>query len=134
MSDDVSNGIKLEFGRRLQAAMIEKGWNQSELARRANDQLPKAARGQKRGRHIGRDSISHYIRGKMFPLPTYLAAIAKALGRRPEDLMPPPQPVSPYEIRGLPDGRVALTLRTRTMREETALKIMALLAEEDRQT
>lgn len=128
--------VKAEFARRLQAAMIEKGWNQSELARRANEHLPKPAKGQARGKEIGRDSISHYMRGKMMPLPTYLSALAKALGVEPSALLPARTPTAgpsaPYEMKGLPDGRVYLRV-SRTLRQATALKIMALLAEEDRE-
>jgi transcriptional regulator with XRE-family HTH domain len=127
--------IKAEFARRLQAAMIEKGWNQSELARRANEHLPKPARGQARGKQIGRDSVSHYMRGRMIPLPAYLNAIAKALGVEPAALLPARTPqaasTAPYEMKGLPDGRVYLRI-SRTLRQATAMKIMALLAEEDR--
>lgn len=130
-----TENVKAEFARRLQAAMIEKGWNQSELARRANTHLPKPAKGQVRSKQIGRDSISHYMRGKMMPLPAYLDAIAKALGKQPTDLLPvrvpTAGPASPFEMRGLPDGRVFLRI-SRTVRQDAAMKIMALLAEEDR--
>jgi transcriptional regulator with XRE-family HTH domain len=127
--------IKAEFARRLQAAMIEKGWNQSELARRVNQCLIKPPKGQKRGWKMGRDSISHYVRGAMMPLPTYLHALAKALGVRPEDLLPVSVPTAagatPFELRGQPDGRVFLRL-SRSVTSETAMKIMSLLAEEDK--
>lgn len=64
---------KQEFGRRLQALMLEKGWNQSELARRAG---------------LGRDAISTYIRGVSFPEPKNLHGLAKALGSEMEHLLP----------------------------------------------
>lgn len=135
MDDITPDNVKAEFARRLQAAMIEKGWNQSELARRANDLLPKPAKGQKRGKGIGRDSVSHYMRGRMLPLPAYLDVIAKALGKTPSDLLPvrvpSASPTSPFEMRGLPDGRLFLRV-SRTIRQEAAMKIMAILAEEDR--
>lgn len=130
-----AENIKAEFARRLQAAMIEKGWNQSELARRASALLPKPEKGQKRGADIGRDSVSHYMRGKMLPLPLYLEAISKALGVSPADLMPARTPTAaptgPFEMKGLPDGRVYLRV-SRTVRQEAAMKIMAILADEDR--
>lgn len=130
-----AENIKSEFARRLQAAMIERGWNQSELARRATAMLPKPEKGQKRGADIGRDSVSHYMRGKMLPLPLYLEAICKALGVAPADLMPARVPTvapsGPFEMKGLPDGRVYLRI-SRTLRQEAAMKIMAILAEEDR--
>lgn len=131
-----SDEIKQEFARRLQAAMVRKGWNQSELARRANEHLPKPAKGQKRGKSLGRDSISHYMRGRMVPLPAYLEALAKALNVEPDELLPANgfavNPVgSPFAVRGLADGRVSLHVN-RTVRSETAAKIMAILSEEDR--
>ena len=64
---------KQEFGRRLYERMIRKGWNQSELARRAG---------------IGRDSISTYVRGVSLPDPLYLQKLADALDCKPEDLLP----------------------------------------------
>lgn len=64
--------IKAEFARRLQTAMVGRGWNQSELARRASECLPKPAPGQTRGHAIGRDLISHYVRGAMLPGPSNL--------------------------------------------------------------
>lgn len=64
---------KQEFGRRLYALMLEKGWRQSELARRAG---------------IQRDSVSVYVRGRSFPTPLNLSKMAKALGVNPEDLLP----------------------------------------------
>lgn len=131
-----SENVKAEFGRRLQAAMIEKGWNQSELARRANDYIPHPAKGQKRGKQIGRDSISHYMRGKMMPLPAYLEVLAKALDKKPDELLPSvPMALSssPFEMKGMPDGRVYLRI-SRTIRQEAAMKIMVILAEEDRQS
>ena len=64
---------KQEFGRRLYNLMIAQGWNQSELARRAD--LP-------------RDSISTYIRGRVLPTPKSLACLAKALNMQTVDLLP----------------------------------------------
>jgi transcriptional regulator with XRE-family HTH domain len=62
-----------DFGRKLQALMLKRGWNQSELARRAD---------------TGRDNISRYIRGKTAPEAPQLAALAKALSVAPDDLLP----------------------------------------------
>lgn len=64
---------KHEFAKRLYDLMISKGWNQSELARRA--ELP-------------RDSISTYMRAKVLPTPQSTQKLAKALNMSPEDLMP----------------------------------------------
>lgn len=140
LTDDLGDtqSIKAEFARRLQGAMIQKGWNQSELARRASERLPRPSPGQKRHHLIGRDLVSHYIRGKMLPGPVVLEAIASALGLKPSDLMPAgvpavraPADVIPLEMRGLPDGRLYLRVN-RAVSQENAMKIMAILADEDR--
>ena len=65
--------IKKEFGKRLQAKMIEKGWNQSELAKKSN---------------FGRDNISSYIRGISIPGPLHLSAMARALNCETDELLP----------------------------------------------
>lgn len=64
---------KQAFAKRLYNLMMSKGWNQSELARRAG--LP-------------RDSVSTYIRAKVMPTPLSVQNLAAALGVTPEDLMP----------------------------------------------
>lgn len=62
-----------EFGRRLQSLLIERNWNQAELARAAG---------------LGRDSVSTYIRGTVFPDTKNLKKLADALGMTPQQLMP----------------------------------------------
>jgi transcriptional regulator with XRE-family HTH domain len=64
---------KQEFARKLYTLILEKGWNQSELARRAN---------------VGRDAISTYVRGRSYPEPRTLQKLSKALGVKPEELLP----------------------------------------------
>jgi transcriptional regulator with XRE-family HTH domain len=64
---------KQEFGRRLMALMLDKGWNQSELARAAE---------------LGRDAISTYIRGVSFPEPKNLRKLANALDVQADQLLP----------------------------------------------
>lgn len=129
-------GVYAEFGRRLQARMIELGWNQSELSRRATEHLPKAAKGQVQGHSLGRDRISSYIRGKYLPRPDALEAIAKALKCRPEDLLPAGRVPSVVEegplmeMKSLDGNRVAIRLN-RVVSQQTALAIMTLLAKED---
>lgn len=125
-----------EFGRRLQARMIALGWNQSELSRRATENLPKVSKGQVQGHSLGRDRISSYIRGKYLPRPEALEAIAKALKCKPEDLLPPdavPSVVAEgplMRLEDLGDGRVAIRLN-RIVSQKTALAIMTLLNQED---
>src|SRR5262245_56458880 len=88
MTDDV----KREFARRLQAHMIQRGWNNNELAKRCTALLPLPARGQKRHKKIGRDLIGLYLRAKNFPGPVYLAVLCKAFGISEDQLAPIPMP------------------------------------------
>lgn len=53
--------------------MMDKGWNQSDLARACG---------------LGRDSISTYIRGQTFPEPKNLRKLADALGTTTHELLP----------------------------------------------
>jgi transcriptional regulator with XRE-family HTH domain len=72
--------IRMQFAKRLQDALNEKGWTQSELARRVAPKLKDS--------RIGRDNISKYVRGKVLPLPAALHAIAEVLGMEAKDLLP----------------------------------------------
>jgi hypothetical protein len=47
--------VRREFARRLQKAIVEKGWNQSEMARQSALHMP--------DKTFGRDLISGYLRG-----------------------------------------------------------------------
>jgi transcriptional regulator with XRE-family HTH domain len=61
--------------------MIEKNWNQSDLAR--------AAFGSDgAGNARGRDAISTYIRGLAFPEPKSLKKLSDAFGCEPHELLP----------------------------------------------
>jgi transcriptional regulator with XRE-family HTH domain len=62
-----------EFGRRLLSLIIQRGWNQSDLARETG---------------IGKDSISGYVRGRSFPNPTTLNQLCDTLGVTREQLLP----------------------------------------------
>tara|TARA_R110002153_G_scaffold67451_5_gene179646 strand:+ start:1575 stop:1988 length:414 start_codon:yes stop_codon:yes gene_type:complete len=64
---------KTEFAKRLYSLMMEKNWNQSDLARASN---------------IGRDSVSQYIRANNIPSPQNLKKLAGALGVEPVELYP----------------------------------------------
>jgi transcriptional regulator with XRE-family HTH domain len=67
------DAVKADFGRRLQSLILERNWNQADLARAAG---------------LGRDSISTYIRGQVFPDPKNLKKIADALGVTPQQIYP----------------------------------------------
>lgn len=117
--------IKREFARRLQSARIDKGFNQSELARAAAKHMS--------DRKFGRDLIGPYERALKLPSPAHLSAMARALGKTPEWLMP---------FRGVP-GSTKNALISADMKDvgdgdawirinekvpfETALKIMEMV-------
>ena len=78
-TDPSTKAARLEFGKRLQRALVTRGMNQAELAQKVSTLL---------GKHFGRDSVSQYIRGVALPNPERLGAIAKALGTTSEQLLP----------------------------------------------
>lgn len=71
--NDVGELTKVEFGRKLQHLMMDREWNQSDLARKSG---------------LGRDAISTYIRGKSFPEPKNLAKLSRAFQISASELMP----------------------------------------------
>ena len=94
---------KQEFGRRVQQRMYAKGWNQSELARRAG---------------LNRDAVSTYIRGSAYPSPVNLHKLAAALGVSAEALLPN------YVERAIADAHPSIDLRVSSQRPgEAWLKI-----------
>lgn len=114
-----------EFGRRLQAKMIEKGWNQSDFARAASKHMP-----GKKG--LGRDNVSNYVRGLQFPGPVRLTAILKTLGVPREELVPAGAVVSvddktpPLSFKSTGDGNVWLQVN-QAVSMEVAMQIVQLL-------
>jgi transcriptional regulator with XRE-family HTH domain len=115
---------KQEFGRKIYNMLMEKGWSQSELARRSD--LP-------------RDSISVYIRGKSFPTPSSLAKLAKAFNLDPVEMLPnhtvssvERDQDSAFSINSSSvDPGKAFVRVNRVVSFETAMKIGQLLADED---
>src|SRR5262245_14460748 len=115
-----------EFARRVQAAMVERGWNQSELARRCTEFM--AA-----GKEMSRDTISKYINGVTLPGPDRLAALARALGKKPSELLPTRGRPSGARSSGRTasdagDGRAWLSVNE-VVTWDKALKVMAILNE-----
>ena len=114
---------KQEFGRKLHAILLERGWNQSEMARRAG---------------IGRDAISTYVRGRSLPEPATLKRMAEALGMEPTELLP-----NAFEAavdNGLPaleireavghPGKAWIRVNQRVSTQQ-AIRIMQILQERD---
>jgi transcriptional regulator with XRE-family HTH domain len=121
--------IRMEFARRLQAALNERGWTQSELARRMVPLLKHS--------RLGRDNISKYVRGKVLPLPPALEAMAKVLEMKTSELLParatPPAGAeyAPMSVKDIGDGRVWLQIN-RSVTWRKGLEILRILQEEDK--
>ena len=116
--------IRMDFAKRLQDALSDRGWTQSELARRMAPLLKES--------RIGRDNISKYVRGKVLPLPAALEAMAKVLGVESKELLPSrataavSDGLSPLDVRDIGGGRVWLQIN-QAVDWPMALKIMSLL-------
>ncbi len=113
------NGMKAkksEFARKLRDAMLNRGWNQSELARRAG---------------LGRDNISGYIRARNLPNDTHLKKIADALAMKPDELIEGVMGVElteqdVLEIKATHNGNVRLRI-SQEVSLEMAMEIMKIL-------
>ncbi|MDF2095790.1 helix-turn-helix domain-containing protein [Aquibaculum arenosum] len=114
---------KEAFSIQLRNLMLEKGWNQSELARQAG---------------LNRDNVSTYINGKSMPSPERLKKLATALGVAPDELRPNTANVA--ISRGAPTFELTVQAHApdkaqvrleRIMSMRTALKIAELLSDED---
>lgn len=70
---------KQEFGRRLSRMLDERHMSQSDLVRLIEDET---------GKHIGRDAISTYVNGRVFPTPKSLSLICSALSVTRDELLP----------------------------------------------
>lgn len=111
------------FAKRLNRALLAKGWTGAELARNASKFAPK-------GTEIGRHLISAYTRGANEPTEANLGYIAKALGMKPEELLQPQpgeseSPQYATATSGL-DGKTRLIVDAE-VDAETALKILQMV-------
>ena len=118
----------LDFAQRLQTRMIDSGMTQSDLVRATNKLLPV-------GHSMSRDSMSKYLRGKNIPNPVYATAMAKALGAKPEDLLPSRGPLTrdsasdmaaPFKMTEQGDGNVWVSINM-AMPWDAALEVMKLV-------
>ena len=125
--------IKKEFSDRLQRILLERGWNQSELARRASVFMDKP---------MGRDNVSIYIRGRSLPGMKHLSALARALGVDNETLLPERSVLNdntdyriPVEMKAIPERPGTARLKIdQDVKFQTALKIMQILQDDERDT
>lgn len=125
---------KIEFGRRVQARMNAKQWNQTDLARESSKQMPGSWKGKNK---ITRDNVSKYVRGLQFPGPVRLKALCAALGVQQADLLPVgiAQSVDdrapPFAVKAMDGGRVWLQIN-QTTDHTTAMKIIAMLQSDEK--
>lgn len=114
---------KLEFGRRLHKLILERGWNQSDLARAAN---------------IGRDAVSAYVNGRSFPTPLMLDRVCKALDVERDELLPnhvmraieDDVPAVSMQVAAGHHGKAYLRIN-RLVSFSTAVKIVEMIDEDD---
>lgn len=121
------DAVKKEMAKRLQNLLLEKGWNQSDLARYAAKYMS--------SNKFGRDNVSAYVRGISLPGPKHLKALAAALGVAPSEIVPENM-LSPLEnniptleITDIGHG-LAWLRANRAVKWTTALKISQLLHED----
>lgn len=120
--------VMAEFGRLLQRLMVEKNWNQSDLARAAAKFMP--------DKKFHRDNVSMYVRGQSLPGPVRLNALAKALGTDTQTLLPTrgvehvEERNPPLDARWMGDGNVWLRVN-QAVSQEAAMKVLAILGQAD---
>jgi transcriptional regulator with XRE-family HTH domain len=113
----MDESVKRAFGRKLSKLSIDRGWNQSALARMASKFLPSP---------MSRDSVSKYCRGMNWPGPTHMAALARALGVAVDELAPETGG-STFEMRQTGD-KIRLKI-DQTVSLDQAARIAEILAE-----
>lgn len=119
---------RIEFGRRLNDLLIDRGLTQSDLARRMIPYLPRkdAAGGPPKA------SVSAYISGKRVPGPHYLNAICKVLGVQASDIFPGgglstvEDPNPPLDVKSVGGDQVWLRINMQVSWRQ-AHKVMELL-------
>lgn len=105
--------IRREFSKRLQALLRERGWNQSELARRLYGTTKDSA-----GRVVakGRDNVSGWVRGKVLPYDDAMDKLCNVLGVDRDALVPyelspnTDRDIPPFEAKELGQDRIWLRI------------------------
>lgn len=114
--------ISAQFAARLQHFTAEKGFTQADLAREATKHMPK-------GKKVGRDNVSLYMRGIQMPGDAKLYAMAKALSIQPSELVPESAATEdspPVAMKPLEKGLVWLQIN-QAVPMEMAMDIVAML-------
>jgi transcriptional regulator with XRE-family HTH domain len=116
------NPLTVEFGRRLQHFIAERGWTQAEFSREASKFLPK-------NKKLRRDNISLYCRGAQMPSELRIIAMVKALKITREELVPEPatEGAPPFAMKPMEGENVWLQVN-QVVSLPMALEIAALLS------
>jgi transcriptional regulator with XRE-family HTH domain len=147
--DATPDKVKDAFARRLRGMLSERGWTQADLARSAAVHMPG-------GKGVAPHFVSKYLAGRSLPRAERLAAICRALGVEPAELLPrrgvrrarnpssvegvgapeasdPPGAASRLEIALEPDGMFRVSFEGRVSRE-VASRFMSVLTGSDEKT
>lgn len=130
---DPANGDtqSVAFARRLNQALLAKGWRQADLVRAVHNLMPSDMDSDARAKAFGRHLVSSYMRGRHMPSPVNIALMAKALGLTVRDFVPEGAAV----VVGHTDRAIQVTMSTGGMARlkldmelpnDIALQIMAL--------
>lgn len=116
--------LRVQFATKLENLRADRGWTQTELARRASVFTEK---------EITRDRISEYAGGKSLPSRPHLVAIAKALNLAPEELLPTraarvSMANSPLQATLRSDGMAQLNINM-AVPWDTAVEILKMIRE-----
>ena len=120
--------LRREFAKRLQAELKDRGWSQSDLARKMFGQT-------KGGGAKGRDNVSGYCLGRSLPTARHLKMLCDALGAKESDLIPEGLEAAsrlhgaPFRMEATAEGKVWLDVH-QEVPIALALKIAQLLNED----
>ena len=119
--NETFNPLTVEFGRRLQHFIAERGWTQAEFSRVASRYLPK-------GKQLRRDNISLYCRGAQMPNEMRIIAMLKALKIERDQLVPEPaaENAPPFAMKPMEGENVWLQVN-QVVSLPMALEIAAML-------
>jgi transcriptional regulator with XRE-family HTH domain len=113
---------KAIFKKQIYEYILERGWNNSDMARASG---------------LSRDDIHRYVKGISFPSETKLRALAKTMKMEPEELLPnfvpslPSSELSPASLVTRPDGVTWLTVN-KSVSPQVGTAVMNLLYEDDK--
>lgn len=117
--------LKREFSKRLHDTLIDKGYTQSDIARRLWGNTGSGAA-------AGRDKISTWVNGVALPTPKHLRELCDALGVETQDLIPggmhaaASAETAPLKLVMMGEGKAHLEVNA-NLPPEAALKIYEIV-------